>query len=129
MIEELNVLLRKQTPTPPNEWLYQDYTEEGKVKRDFKPFVYLGKNAEPWPECTEKERLDWYRDHPEHAERVQTPDEGFDWLYKDQEGEPRMFRKEVGLPPEAEPWGQCTDAEKVAWEEEHKQPDVQASES
>ena len=55
----------------------------------------------------------------EFTTRVQTPDEGFDWLYKDQEGEPRMFRHEVGLPPEAEPWGQCTDAEKVAWEAEH----------
>lgn len=59
----------------------------------------------------------------EFTTRVQTPDEGFDWLYKDQEGEPRMFRHEVGLPPEAEPWGQCTDAEKVAWEEEHPSPD------
>ena len=57
----------------------------------------------------------------EFTTRVQTPDEGFDWLYKDQEGEPRMFRHEVGLPPEAEPWGQCTDAEKVAWEEEWEQ--------
>ena len=57
----------------------------------------------------------------EFTTRVQTPDEGFDWLYKDQEGEPRMFRHEVGLPPEAEPWGQCTDAEKVAWEEEHQE--------
>lgn len=63
----------------------------------------------------------------EFTTRVQTPDEGFDWLYKDQEGEPRMFRHEVGLPPEAEPWGQCTDAEKVAWEQEH--PDVQAEPS
>ena len=60
----------------------------------------------------------------EFTTRVQTPDDGFDWLYKDQEGEPRMFRHEVGLPPEAEPWGQCTDAEKVAWEEEHL-PDVE----
>ena len=59
----------------------------------------------------------------EFTTRVQTPDEGFDWLYKDQEGEPRMFRHEVGLPPEAEPWGQCTAAEKVAWEEEH--PEVE----
>ena len=59
----------------------------------------------------------------EFTTRVQTPDEGFDWLYKDQEGEPRMFRHEVGLPPEAEPWGQCTDAEKLAWEEAHQEVD------
>ena len=60
----------------------------------------------------------------EFTTRVQTPDEGFDWLYKDQEGEPRMFRHEVGLPPEAEPWGQCTDAEKEAWEAEHLPEDI-----
>ena len=57
----------------------------------------------------------------EFTTRVQTPDEGFDWLYKDQEGEPRMFRHEVGLPPEAEPWGQCTDAERQEWEEAHQE--------
>ena len=60
----------------------------------------------------------------EFTTRVQTPDEGFDWLYKDQEGEPRMFRHEVGLPPEAEPWGQCTTSEKEAWEEEHLLEDI-----
>ena len=63
----------------------------------------------------------------EFTTRVQTPDEGFDWLYKDQEGEPRMFRHEVGLPPEAEPWGQCRDEDKLAyekeWEEAHPSPD------
>ena len=57
----------------------------------------------------------------EFTTRVQTPDEGFDWLYKDQEGEPRMFRHEVGLPPEAEPWGQCRDEDKLAYEKEWEQ--------
>ena len=63
----------------------------------------------------------------EFTTRVQTPDEGFDWLYKDQADEPRMFRHEVGLPPMAEPWLQCTDADKVAyeqqWEAEHREPE------
>ena len=63
----------------------------------------------------------------EFTTRVQTPDEGFDWLYKDQADEPRMFRHEVGLPPHAEPWLQCTDADKVAyeqeWAREHPQPE------
>ena len=29
-----------------------------------------------------------------------------------------MFRHEVGLPPEAEPWGQCRDEDKLAYEKE-----------
>ena len=67
----------------------------------------------------------------EFTTRVQTPDEGFDWLYKDQADEPRMFRHEVGLPPEAEPWGQCTDKEKREWEDAHKpeEPEPDPSES
>jgi len=64
----------------------------------------------------------------EFTTRVQTPDEGFDWLFHDQEDEPRMFRHEVGLPPHAEPWLQCTDADKVAyeqeWAREHPQPET-----
>ena len=39
-----------------------------------------------------------------------------------------MFRHEVGLPPHAEPWLQCTDADKVAyeqeWAREHPQPET-----
>ena len=52
----------------------------------------------------------------EFTTRVQTPDEGFDWLYKDQAGEPRMFRHEVGLPPQAEPWLQCTNSYKEGYD-------------
>lgn len=59
MIQEETVTLRKQTPEAPNEWLYEVVEENGEEKREFKPFVYLGKNAEPWPECTEQERQDW----------------------------------------------------------------------
>jgi len=75
MIEELSVVLRKQTPTPPNEWLYQDYTEEDVVKRDFKPFVYLGKNAEPWAECTNEEKVQWEEEHKPEPEPEPSPEQ------------------------------------------------------
>lgn len=69
MIEELSVVLRKQTPNPPNEWLYETIIEDGQEKRNFVPFAYLGKNAEPWPECTDMARIDyeawWERQHPQ----------------------------------------------------------------
>jgi hypothetical protein len=63
MIEE--IILRKQTPTAPNEWLYED-NQDG---RFFCKEVYLGKHAEPWAECTEADRLayeaEWAATHPE----------------------------------------------------------------
>lgn len=76
MIQETTVTLRKQTPTSPNEWLYQSTIEsrdkeiakeDGVVEtiaeevevRNFVKSVYLGTNAEPWLECTNKEKLAW----------------------------------------------------------------------
>lgn len=59
MITETNVLLRKQIPNEPNQWLYETVLVDGEEKRNFRPFVYLGKEAEQWAECTEQERLDW----------------------------------------------------------------------
>ena len=50
MIEE--IILRKQTPTAPNEWLYED-NQDG---RFFCKEVYLGKHAEPWHECTDADK-------------------------------------------------------------------------
>lgn len=49
----------------------------------------------------------------------QQPTEGFDWLYQD-EGENRLFAVEVVLLESSKPWNECTDAEKVAWEEEKR---------
>lgn len=85
MIQETTVTLRKQTPTAPNEWLYQSsiesrsrevthedgttetLTEEVEV-RNFVKSVYLGANADPWAECTEADRLayeeEWAASHP-----------------------------------------------------------------
>lgn len=76
MIQETQVLLRKQTPTAPNEWLYQSTFEsrdkeitnkEGVVEtitedvevRNFVKSVYLGKNDIPWSECTSEDKLAW----------------------------------------------------------------------
>ena len=76
MITETQVLLRKQTPTAPNEWLYKStyetrekevvnesgetetITEEVEV-RQFSKSVYLGKDDTPYIECTNAEKLAW----------------------------------------------------------------------
>lgn len=80
MIQETQVLLRKQTPTAPNEWLYQSTFEsrdkeitnkEGVVEtitedvevRNFVKSVYLGKNDNPWAECTDGEKIQWEEEH------------------------------------------------------------------
>lgn len=51
--------LRTQTPTAPNEWLYQDRVDD----RYFTTFVHLGKEEPMWAECTEAERLAWETSH------------------------------------------------------------------
>jgi len=57
---------RVQTPTPPNEWCYQD---QGENFRYFTKKVILGANAEPWAECTTEEKLAWEEAHkPEEPE-------------------------------------------------------------
>lgn len=80
MIQETQVLLRKQTPTQPNEWLYKStyetrekevvndngetetITEEVEV-RTFHPSAYLGKDDTPYAECTEAEKVAWGKEH------------------------------------------------------------------
>lgn len=52
--------LRIQTPTPPNEWCYQD---QGEDFRYFTQRVFLGKNELPWAECTEEEKVAWEEEH------------------------------------------------------------------
>lgn len=54
--------LRIQRPTPPNEWLYED---RGENDRYFTTIVFLGKNAQPWAECTNDEKEEWEREHPQ----------------------------------------------------------------
>lgn len=52
--------LRTQTPTAPNEWLYQD---RGENDRYFTTFVHLGKGEPKWAECTNKAKLAWEEAH------------------------------------------------------------------
>jgi hypothetical protein len=65
MIQEITLTKRVQTPTPPNEWCYQD---QGENFRYFTKKVILGANAEPWAECTSSEKeqyeLMWKEQHP-----------------------------------------------------------------
>lgn len=54
--------IRKQEPSSPDNWLHddaQDYT------RIFSKLVYLGKDAEPWAECTNEGKEEWEREHPQ----------------------------------------------------------------
>ena len=53
--------IRKQEPSKTDNWLHdgaQDW------KRVFSKLVYLGKDAEPWAECTQAEREEFERIHP-----------------------------------------------------------------
>lgn len=80
MITETQVVLRKQTPTAPNEWLYQMETRTKEVTNDdgtietlteevevrqFVRSAYLGNNADPWSECTTEEKEAWEEEHKE----------------------------------------------------------------
>lgn len=71
MIQEITLTKRVQTPTPPNEWLYQDQDEN---YRYFTKRVLLGKNAEPWPECTDAEKVEWEESHQPAPEPEPEPE-------------------------------------------------------
>lgn len=54
--------LRPQTPNNPDNWLHdskEDYT------RYFTKLVYLGVNAPEWAECTNEDKEQWEREHPQ----------------------------------------------------------------
>lgn len=62
--------------------------------------------------------------------REQTPDEGYNWLYRSTyrevdgvQEEIRSFAKKVSLGIYDTPYEQCTQAEYDAWQEAHKEPD------
>ena len=59
--------LRTQTPTAPNEWLYQD---RGENDRYFTTFVHLGKEEPKWQECTNEEKLAWEASREEIQEEL-----------------------------------------------------------
>ena len=69
MIQEITLTKRVQTPTPPNEWCYQD---QGENYRYFTKRVLLGHDAEPWLQCTDADRQAWEDEHrPEPIDEVQ----------------------------------------------------------
>lgn len=51
---------RKQIPTNPDNWLYQDWDENTRV---FGKEVWLADNADEWAECTNEEKDEWERQH------------------------------------------------------------------
>lgn len=57
----MNNDIRQQTPSVPENWLH-DGTPDW--QRIFSKLVYLGKDAEPWAECTNEEKEEWEREHP-----------------------------------------------------------------
>lgn len=53
------------------------------------------------------------------ALRIQKAEEGY-WLYQNRENDERYFTDFVILGKHEPEWAQCTQAEREAWEEEHK---------
>lgn len=51
--------------------------------------------------------------------RIQQPSNPSNWLYKN-EGEERLFSKNISLPNNIPDWLECTNEEKLAWVEAHK---------
>lgn len=45
-----------------NNWLHDGAPD---WQRIFSKLVYLGKDAEPWEECTNEEKEQWEREHPQ----------------------------------------------------------------
>lgn len=54
------------------------------------------------------------------ALRIQTPSVEGNWLYQDRGENDRYFTKKVILGKHEPKWVECTNEEKIAWEEEHK---------
>lgn len=55
-----------QRPTPPNEWLYKDISEN---ERWFSDEICRPVGSEPWMECTNAEKEQWESEHqPEEPE-------------------------------------------------------------
>lgn len=54
---------REQRPTPPNAWLYQDWSEDH--REFFEVFCHWSAESQDLPECTQEEREQWEREHPQ----------------------------------------------------------------
>ena len=109
------------------DWLYHDEPDGNRI---FKKEVYLGKNAEPWPECTDEEKEKW-------EEKIIDlyPEAPNEWVYRDHDddllpdGTPRrQFEPSVTIPlSDLDLWHECTTADKQAWEEQHPDPSPEPS--
>ena len=44
-------------------WLHDGATDWQRIFKD--DYVMLGKDAEPWAECTNEEKEEWEREHPQ----------------------------------------------------------------
>ena len=53
-------------------WLYQDRVEND---RYFTTVVFLGKNEEPWPECTNEKKEQWQEWKREHLAPEPEPEQ------------------------------------------------------
>lgn len=52
----------EQRPTSPNEWLYKDIDENDRL---FVKVVTLPDGVALWAECTNEEKKEWEREHPQ----------------------------------------------------------------
>ena len=52
----------EQHPSAGMDWLYED---RGENNRYFTDVVYYPEGTEPWAECTQAEREQWEREHPQ----------------------------------------------------------------
>lgn len=62
-----------------------------------------------------------------YGNRNEYADEG-KWLYQDRGENDRYFTTFVWLGKDEDPWAECTNEEKEAWEEEHK-PELETPEN
>ena len=53
--------------------------------------------------------------------------QGDNWLFKEVSLNDRLYAKTVLLPDNADYWLECTNEEKVQWEREHSQPELEPS--
>ena len=54
--------IRREYPDE-GKWLHDDAPDYTRVFKD--DFVILGKEAQPWSECTTAEKEEWEREHPQ----------------------------------------------------------------
>lgn len=52
---------REQIPTPPNEWIYKQESEEERLF--WTKFTHWNENEPDLPECTNEEKEEWERQH------------------------------------------------------------------